>query len=91
MNRGQLSGLYYTYALSQIKSSFESAKQATTMKHQEMNRCSKEIKDLELAIAPIQAGVTVQLYNIFFEFGNKGSLKDKQSEITPIVDTKPLT
>jgi OOP family OmpA-OmpF porin len=29
----------------------------------------KEIKDLELAIAPIQAGVTVQLYNIFFEFG----------------------
>lgn len=29
----------------------------------------KEIKDLELAIAPIQTGVTVQLYNIFFEFG----------------------
>lgn len=29
----------------------------------------KEIKDLELAIAPIQAGVKVQLYNIFFKFG----------------------
>jgi OmpA-OmpF porin, OOP family len=29
----------------------------------------KEIKDLELAIAPIQTGVTVQLYNIFFKFG----------------------
>lgn len=29
----------------------------------------KEIKDLDLAIAPIQTGVTVQLYNIFFKFG----------------------
>ena len=34
----------------------------------------KEIKDLELAIAPIQTGVTVQLYNIFFEFG-RGTLQ----------------
>lgn len=29
----------------------------------------KEIKDLDLSIAPIQTGVTVQLYNIFFKFG----------------------
>ena len=28
----------------------------------------KEIKDLDLSIAPIQTGVTVQLYNIFFKF-----------------------
>jgi OmpA-OmpF porin, OOP family len=29
----------------------------------------KEIKGEDLALAPIQTGVTVQLYNIFFEFG----------------------
>ena len=33
--------------LQQIKSEFESAKQATAAKNQELNRCSKEIKELE--------------------------------------------